>query len=395
MQAVSPDSKFNQGDVPKFQFEIWRSDDGKEYYFSGNGFRATYEGGADTLYTALHVLGNSKFLRLKTRAGYTDVESSIFAEVGSDVAVAHHTPEMQVLGLSKAKLMTRSLDTTISPTGASGMFVMINSRGQMSMGSLKIASCVGMVEYSGSTTKGYSGSAYYSGNMIYGMHVGHQGVNLGFASGTLVMFARRTQESSPDYIIKQIEKFGARLDYAVRSPYASGDYQVRFRGEDYFIEEDDFLRINKALKAKGQEYAFESAIDVDTPAAFLGLAPATEPGQPQTCDSAQPATKSIVEEIPESSDKKIQQLERNMDGLRETLAQQSVLLQCIASSLAKNTIPTQQQNPAPIPRESWDKGETAKAVKLSPAAYNMLRQAMLSLEKQSLPLDSPTASGSS
>nr|UGO57181.1 MAG: hypothetical protein 2 [Riboviria sp.] len=87
-----------------------------------------------------------------------------------------------------------------------------------SIGMLKIHNCMPYLNYDGSTKPGFSGAPYYSGNTVFGMHVGANNVNLAIDS-TFIQAAILKSETPifEERILREAKREGRKIRYKTYS----------------------------------------------------------------------------------------------------------------------------------------------------------------------------------
>lgn len=261
-EAMQPGSNFFSSPIPAFQAKLYVKVDGV-WYRSGGVSRCQYG-----LITAHHVLAEAEAIKIVRGNDMMELTPDQFThleELG-DVALAK---DVHPLFLKQAKLAA-----TGSTVGA-GTMVMLHNGEQASMGPLKAdRGSFGIVRYCGSSVKGFSGSPYYMGNVLYGIHVGSMGTNYGYDVGYLKLCNRL--EDSGDRIADEIAQ---GFEHEVKpSPYDPDEVFVKIKGY-YHVMDSDVYYEAKAGKRRVQESAprapavdFSDPENFDRPAAPLGVA---------------------------------------------------------------------------------------------------------------------------
>lgn len=231
--------------MPSFQVEIWISEGG-EFVKAGNGFRCS----ENQVMTAYHVVMHAKEVRVQTSSGKVEMEASRFSQLNGDVAVVLlSSAELSALRVTKPRLAACA---TVKGTGTFGQVV---AYGQQSMGMVMPYDAFGYVTYTGSTVPGFSGSPYYLGNCVLGMHIGTQGQNLGYDGSYLAMLIRSTQEST-QWLETQILRAARRGQKirATRSPFDPDEVQLVVNGQYHVVQYDNIPdRLDVMLKWDGSE----------------------------------------------------------------------------------------------------------------------------------------------
>lgn len=111
--------------------------------------------------------------------------------------------EVSTLGLKTAKSgVIGQRDTPVVTCTASGI---------QSVGQLKTAESCGLLDYEGSTLKGFSGAPYVIGNTVYGVHVaGTKRANVGINANLISLLIQKLEavqvESSEDFYVDEIHQ---------------------------------------------------------------------------------------------------------------------------------------------------------------------------------------------
>lgn len=236
-EKMAPGSTFVSSPLPKMQCEVWISVDAGAFIYSGQGFRV-----GDNFFTASHVVAEADEVKLqnpRTKQSLVVPQESFISREG-DIAVAKLGNQLSTISLGTAK---RFSGTSIGRSDAA--FVSISALGQMSFGLLTPHTAFGFVTYSGSTISGFSGAPYLVNGVVCGMHIGHQGVNLGYDGGFLQMVIKAGEESTLDFLMDLIKRKGRRGLKFHQSPYDPSEYRVNFNGKYYLLDEDEVDQLNQ------------------------------------------------------------------------------------------------------------------------------------------------------
>nr|QQO81414.1 hypothetical protein [Soybean thrips sobemo-like virus 7] len=237
-ERMNPGSRLTPARPPPFQAMISGCVDGK-WYVSGQGFRVGH-----FFCTAAHVLMPYKDIMLTTARGTLELPSSRFENVEGDFSrVILSQEEIQTLGISSGKLVGNVVEVD------AGLLVTAVGYDVESHGFLKPHAAFGFVEYGGSTVKGFSGAPYFSGNKIYGMHLGGCTENLGNSSAYLKMLQDSFNEDSEDYLFEQLSReFNRGGDVLQqRDPYDEGYWRFKVKGRYYRLSEAQALKLEERL----------------------------------------------------------------------------------------------------------------------------------------------------
>lgn len=214
-----------------------------EIFRSGSWYPAgiCYRTGQGVL-TCSHVVNGAERIRLSNGPNVSEFAGEVFEhqEDLGDVALAR----IEVTWMKKAKVAKSGL------SAGDRMMVMVHNGVNASMGPLSSDDVFGMVKYEGSTARGFSGSPYYMGNTVFGMHVGAGKVNLGYESGYLELSLQN--ESSEDYFLN-IVRSGAKHKIR-RSPFDPDEIMIKVRGRYVIVDEEEYY---EALGRQEEPERFE------------------------------------------------------------------------------------------------------------------------------------------
>ncbi|QKI29237.1 hypothetical protein 1 [Amygdalus persica sobemo-like virus] len=100
----------------------------------------------------------------------------------------------------------------------------------------------GMLLFNGSTRPGFSGSSYFSGKSMYGIHTYGGVENVGY-SASYIMQCLKKRESS-DYLALRHMLDGAEdLDYVSRPSGDPDEIEVRYQGRYFIVEREEFQEL--------------------------------------------------------------------------------------------------------------------------------------------------------
>lgn len=229
--------------APSFQLDVYTRTDSTSFLRKGQAFNTKFG-----VFTAFHVIEDADAILLKTSEGQLEIAASRFQRLEGDVALLALTPrETQQLQVSQAKLQA----CDIPPR--SGLLVQVQSFGFRTMGLLEPTTSFGMCKYTGSTIKGFSGSPYYVGKNIYGMHIGCGNHNMGLEAAYLYMLAKTSLEDTEDWLMDEIQNAGQEYTWQ-RSPYDPDEARVKM-GNKYYNVDMDLVRRLDNFKANRRDYA--------------------------------------------------------------------------------------------------------------------------------------------
>lgn len=192
---------------PRFAARIAYRKSGGEYVMTGWGYRTDYNG-ESYLTTAQHCLtseSDTMYLRKGDKFFPIDISGALL--IGNDAALIP-VPENVF-----SRLMIRKPILGIVPTQGQAVSV-IGLEGKGTIGLLTNETrrgYYGRVIYRGTTVGGYSGSPYYSGNIVYGMHTNGGHYNGGINAMYLHCKAKiatddMTEEESPRLLDEWMEE---------------------------------------------------------------------------------------------------------------------------------------------------------------------------------------------
>lgn len=266
-ERMVPGSTFEEkATMPKFQVEVWvRANGDSQFYYRGAGFRI-----GDKCHTASHVLMDAAVIRIKPCVGdaYVDLKPEHFVDTACDVTWATLTDRAWTkLAVSQAKLAC----------GVShGIWLKVSALAKSSFGLLTDYVAMGMVEYSGSTLKGFSGAPYHMNKIVYGMHVGSDPKNVGFSASYISMLHRAhnkpvlAPEDSADYLMGQMERHQEDEFIYERSPVNPDEYRIRVAGQYHIVDSEVFGQLTRTRRARGMTQRSYECEDARTEAHFLG-----------------------------------------------------------------------------------------------------------------------------
>lgn len=261
-EKAMPNSFFEHVKVmPPFQAMVMASLDGKSYHVMGQCFWVD-----EGLITAAHVIEGFDYLCIYRDDDHKiNIESKVFEIGHGDYAVCRDPLLItQKVGLAKAKLAKVAVEKD------AGLSVNITAMEKRTIGFLDRHPQFGYVQYTGSTSKGFSGAPYYFGRTIFGMHLGADVRNIGYDAAFLKSELRPSRtikgqlgirsESSIKWLEEQMEMY-EDVEYT-RSPYNPDEYRVRIGGMYHIVDDSTLAKVLRrgARKANANiEYLEESA----------------------------------------------------------------------------------------------------------------------------------------
>lgn len=222
-RSVEGSTFFNTG-IPAFQAVVYIMLDGK-WYRAGGCFRM-----ADGVMTCWHVIAGAERIRLVRGENSIELEPDSFEHLERLGDVALYRGGVNLLWLKQAKI------SRVALSQKDKQMVMIHNGEMASIGPLSGHSSFGMVTYAGSTAKGFSGSPYYMGNVVYGLHFGAQAVNMGYEAAYLALLL--AQESSDDYYLDLIA--AGHFHESSPSKYDPAEVNVKINDEYIVVAKRDY-----------------------------------------------------------------------------------------------------------------------------------------------------------
>nr|QRW42341.1 MAG: putative serine protease [Marma virus]QRW42371.1 MAG: putative serine protease [Marma virus]QRW42375.1 MAG: putative serine protease [Marma virus] len=226
--------------LPAFQAAVLVSLDGITYKENGQCFWVD-----EGLLTASHVVEGYKYCCIYRDENHKfEAETSIFESGQGDYACCRDPVSItQKVGLAKGKL------ASVAVSKGAGYTVNIVARGKRTIGFLETHPQFGFVQYSGSTTYGFSGAPYHVGRTIFGMHLGADSINIGYDAAFLKTELRPSRvirklvdlkkEDSASWLVEQLGR-QEEVQYW-QSPFDPSEYKLRV-GNMYHIVDGGVLQ---------------------------------------------------------------------------------------------------------------------------------------------------------
>lgn len=202
-ERAVPGSPLAKGTAPRCQVEVYGRNQGTGWYFSGCAIRVS----ADRYVVPLHVVAHMDEMKLVRGDVEIRVPVDKIEPIHGDLAfLLVKDSDSSLLGTAVGKL------SRVAVRGSVTNFVKCCSKERESMGSLREYKDFGLVEYQGSTLPGFSGAAYTQGNVVMGMHIGCQTVNVGYDAAYIrAILVKRSQ------VVSQNEETEGFLTEVLRS----------------------------------------------------------------------------------------------------------------------------------------------------------------------------------
>nr|QYW05756.1 MAG: hypothetical protein 1 [Partitiviridae sp.] len=213
-----------------------------------------------------HVLGASN-LHAHGKQGWVSLEGKERVPLATDlVAIQLTDAEFATIGVTEVRIGVFD-----SPIYAQ----VVGPLGRGTTGALRDdSSCFGRVVYEGTTLPGYSGSAYSSGALCYGMHQCGGQINGGFSTSfiwcLLRIYLRRRDEDTADHLTREFNR--GKGIYWSTSHTDPSEVMVRINGRYEYHSVDVMYDVfgsdwmdRKELKRRGRDFQdfkdveFESA----------------------------------------------------------------------------------------------------------------------------------------
>lgn len=196
---------------------------------------------ADRLYTAAHVASGGihvvKFGPVSRPINFTQIDRE------TDLAVGKYD---NLLGMSSGKFGKVS----------SGVYVNVGSAltgtWLQTIGFLQNSETgFGEVEYDSTTQPGYSGSPYFVGRIIYGMHLSGGKLNLGL-SGSFLKCLHTRDEASAEWLIKQMKK-ALKNNVKIEKEERGGKVIVYIDNDYYVVDKEEFDYVEEEVDKWAQK----------------------------------------------------------------------------------------------------------------------------------------------
>lgn len=168
-EAMQPGSDFVDGEIPDFQVGIYNAGAFVDT-FVGYGVRF-----GTMLVVPTHVVRHAREMVIEGKTGKIGVSvAPMQSRVHSDVTYFPLTDQQwSRVGVSQARVPKKLVNALVNCTGRRGT----------TSGMISRVEALGILKYAGSTVGGMSGAAYYSGQMVHGIHTGCAGAfNVGVSS---------------------------------------------------------------------------------------------------------------------------------------------------------------------------------------------------------------------
>lgn len=229
-ESIYPDSEERQVMEPRCMVRLAFVNAAGEYVMTGWGYRSDYNGEPYVI-TAQHCLSFDRQMYLRKGDLFFPIDVSDSIPLGNDAALVPVPAKvMSQLGVQKAKLgLLSDRGQAVSALGLSGK----GTTGLLEHA--RRSGYFGWVVYKGTTMAGYSGSAYFSGSTVYGLHTTGGNFNGGLCSMYLHVKAKiatddRSEDESPSLIDEWYDDpdndFDVEWDgdYAIVTDGRSGKY---------------------------------------------------------------------------------------------------------------------------------------------------------------------------
>lgn len=181
------------------------------------------------LVTATHVLQGLNRVTVANGDKFIECDTQKFEDLSMDVSVLLCSPnDLSTLGMSKCKIPNTCVEGRVYTSVCAG--------GRGTHGAIRAIETMGYIVYDASTTGGFSGAPYWSGNYVYGMHLGSHGANIGV--DCLFINALLNREDSEDWAYEEIAKIAAfgKKTKAVRSAYNPDEVRVKVGGKFFTLD---------------------------------------------------------------------------------------------------------------------------------------------------------------
>lgn len=169
--------------------------------------------------------------------------------------------EASTLGLKTAKSGAVGMrDTTVVKCTASA---------KQSVGEIRNSGTCGLVEYDGSTLKGFSGAPYLIGNTVFGMHVaGTKRKNIGISSGLISLMVQKMEsvqlEASEDFYMDEIKQMTKSGQFAWTYSHPLEHDEVIFmdrKGKYHTVDADWFDTLDIEYRERERGFKAEGRLE--------------------------------------------------------------------------------------------------------------------------------------
>lgn len=226
---------------PDFIGEVWTLVSGT-WMRRGTFFRV-----GPKIFTAGHVIAGVDRVRLHYRGQVREVTGE-WSSYDLDMVATEYEP------FADWQMGAGKFVKTFAPS-----YVAVHNGQMQSYGRLSLGQQVGFVEFDGSTSAGFSGSPYFAGRRIFGMHTGCGVKNVGLDGAFMLVLttsitsleALGDELTDPKALLEAAREQG-ELEYRYM---ANDNVSVRVGGRYYYMSEDDFERVGRTRASKRTPYA--------------------------------------------------------------------------------------------------------------------------------------------
>lgn len=229
VEGVRASSAFVTAPPPDFIGEVWV----KFSRFGPSKREATIFRVGEYLYTADHVFRGVDRAWVKFNGKFLELDLSTGQQIDTDIRRFPYQP-LSALQMGAGKF---------SKTFCS-QIVNVHNGDVTSMGKVTLGDSVGMVDYDGSTLPSFSGSPYYLGRTVFGVHVGSGMLNVGVDGSmlnSLISYYRPESDSfTTDYQEQLADEFRKHKGQVQYRRTANDYYVVKVGGKYYTYGEEEF-----------------------------------------------------------------------------------------------------------------------------------------------------------
>lgn len=197
------------------------------------------------LYSASHIFEGAVAAWIKYKGQFKELDLSRPVFMDTDVRRFQYEP------VSSLQMGAGKFSRTFSP-----QLVNIHNGSQSSLGKVTRHETIGIIEYDGSTLPSFSGSPYYLGRVVFGLHVGSGVLNLGVDGSLLHHLSNVIKPESEGFTTDYEELLNqefARSKGEVKFRRTANDYYlVSMEGKWYTYDEEEFEKAQDKWNSEGR-----------------------------------------------------------------------------------------------------------------------------------------------
>lgn len=248
-------SEFFSAATPKAVVRVADADNGQ---YLGHGSFAKHPTLASQVIflTAKHVVENADTISIRHGNVNLSLTTVSLMDLGHDI-VGYVLPFLQVqgiFGLNKPDLFTLSPEVVNKPIG-----VTAHAAGQSSIGTVRAGNSFGTLAYTGSTLPGFSGTPYFVGKIIHGIHTGScASTNLGVESALILARLKfelkkkgvqLENDDTASYVYEEVMSMLQKGKQVKWNYYGGDQYEVQIKGKYFVVYNDDMAEMGLIERA--------------------------------------------------------------------------------------------------------------------------------------------------